>query len=364
MTPERLQTGNLLWPQRRGYAMALLGVTLATVLATLLRPLLAAPDVVMLYLLPIMVVAVRGQRGPALLTSALSVAAYDFWFVPPYWTFAVDDARHLLTFATFFAVGLAMNGLVARVRREEQRAGEAEVRAKSEELRSALLSSVSHDLRTPLAVITGAGTTLRDQSAFLSQAQQKDLLETICEEADRLERLVVNLLDMTRLAAGHMEARREWIPLVELVGSALTRVESQLQERPMHVELPHDLPLLWVDPVLLEQVLVNLLENALKYTPPRSPLEIVALPLPGEVQVDVVDHGPGLSPLEAERVFDQFVRGSHSSANGAGLGLAICRGIVAVHGGTLHVIPTPGGGATFRIRLPLVANPPTGGSNV
>ncbi len=150
----------------------------------------------------------------------------------------------------------------------------AALRARTEEMRSSLLSAVSHDLRTPLAAITGAATSLRDGSAVIAAGERAELLATICEEAERLERLVGNLLDMTRLESGSVEVKREWVPLEEIVGAALTRLESALQERPITIDLPADLPLVSVDPVLLEQVFVNLLENAVKYTPAGSAIEI------------------------------------------------------------------------------------------
>ncbi len=192
----------------------------------------------MLYLLSIMVAAALFGRGPALLASTLSVLAYDFFFIPPFFTFVVDDQRHLLTFAMMFVVGILFSGLTQRVRRHEQRANEALLRARTEEMRSALLSAMSHDLRTPLAAITGAATTLRERREAASDPENAELLDTICEEADRLERLVRNLLDMTRLESGALVVKRDWVPLEEMVGAALTRLEKQLGARPVRISLP------------------------------------------------------------------------------------------------------------------------------
>ena len=232
-----------------------------------------------------------------------------------------------------------------------------ELRARTEEMRSSLLSAVSHDLRTPLAAITGAATTLRDDGHVLQPSQRADLVEAICEEADRLERLVVNLLDMTRLASGQMRVKCEWVPLEEMVGSALTRLETELGKRAIQVRIPPTLPMLHVDPLLFEQVLVNLLENAVKYTPPDSALEIFAEEKPTGIAVLVADHGPGLDQALGAHVFDKFVRGQHTGVGGVGLGLAICKGIMEAHGGDIAAMPTPGGGATFRVELPLTAGP-------
>src|SRR6266511_4287261 len=174
-----------------------------------------------------------------------------------------------------------------RVRLAEE-ARQAALRVKTEELRSGLLSAVSHDLRTPLAAITGAGTMLRDEAA-LDPALRRDLVETVCEEAERLERLVSNLLDMTRLDSGAVEPKREWVPLVEVIGGALTRLERRLAARKITTAIADDVPLLSIDPVLVEQLFLNLLENAAKYTPPSSDIDIRAAREGGTLVVDVAD---------------------------------------------------------------------------
>jgi two-component system sensor histidine kinase KdpD len=237
------------------------------------------------------------------------------------------------------------------------------IRVTTEERRSSLLSALSHDLRTPLAAITGAATTLRDESAAIDGAQRRELLETICEEADRLERLVRNLLDMTRLESGALAVKRQWMPLEEIVGSALTRMETQLGGRPVRTDLPVDLPLVSADAVLLEQVFVNLLENAAKYTPPGSPVEIAARAPAGAgaIVIEVADRGPGIAPRDQTRLFDKFHRGPQAGSagsSGVGLGLAICRGVITAHGGTIAAANRAGGGAVFRMTLPIVGAPP------
>ena len=253
----------------------------ATSIGALARGHLSEPDLVLLYLLAVVIAAARFGRGPSLVAATVSVLAFDFFFIPPYLTFLVHEKRYVLTFAIMLVVSLVTSGLSLRVTTEERR--------------SSLLSALSHDLRTPLAAITGAATTLRDESAAIDDAQRREMLDTICEEADRLERLVRNLLDMTRLESGALAVKRQWLPLEEIVGSALTRLESQLEGRPVRTDLPADLPLLSVDAVLLEQVFVNLLENAAKYTPAGSPVEIVARAGDGAIAIEVADRGPGIA---------------------------------------------------------------------
>ncbi len=486
------------------YLRAIGVIAATTAVARGVKDLLDVPDVVMLFLLGVMIASAVARRRAALLAAALAVAAYDFFFVSPAFTFAVVDARYFLTFAMMLGVSVFISTLTIRLREErraavererrtsavfalsrelgaaldeqgvaavctraiseasgvptaflqargrdelvsvaaqprdmtlspselavarwaldhgepsgrgtdtlpgetvlcvplrtwgeslavlalrpeerglgsEQRnlldsfvrqaalaldrvrlaeeARQAALRAKTEELRSSLLSAVSHDLRTPLAAITGAGTMLRDAGA-LDAALQRELVETVCEEAERLERLVSNLLDMTRLDSGAVEPKREWVPLIEVIGSALTRLERRLTGRTVTTAIGDDVPLLSVDPVLIEQLFVNLLENAAKYTPPGSEIDVRAAREGGTLVVDVGDRGPGIPAGDEERVFERFHRGEHTGVRGVGLGLPIARAIAQAHGGRLVAANRPGGGAVFRLTLPLPANPP------
>ena len=234
----------------------------------------------------------------------------------------------------------------------------AAVRAKTEEMRSSLLSAVSHELRTPLASITGAATALRDD-INLSSFTRIDLIGSICEEAERLERLVTNLLDMTRLEAGHLLLKRDWIPLEEIVGSALTRLEHQLTAHSVHVEIPPDLPLILVDPVLFEQVFLNLFENAGKHTPPGTRVDIQASKRGESVAIEIRDNGPGVPEGFEGQLFEKFNRGPQTVTAGAGLGLAICRGIVEAHGGSIRAEHPLGGGLSFQLVVPIGGTPPT-----
>lgn len=226
----------------------------------------------------------------------------------------------------------------------------------AERLRNTLLSSVSHDLRTPLAAITGAASALL-QPTPLETAVERGLKEAIYDEADRLSRLVTNLLDMTRLESGSLRLSTDWQSLEELVGSALARLDRSRKGRVVEVSIPADLPLVPVDAVLMEQVLVNLLDNAFKYTESDSPLRIAAGVSGRTVTVEVADEGPGL-PLGAEdRVFEKFYRAT-SGQRGFGLGLPICRAIVAAHGGRIWAENRSPRGAAFRFTLPLGEGPP------
>jgi two-component system sensor histidine kinase KdpD len=490
-----------------GYVKAMGAVVLATGVSWLMFPYFELSNLIMVYLVAIVAVAVRLPRGPSVLASVLSVAAFDFFFVPPYLTFAVSDAQYLVTFVVMLLVGLVISGLAIRIRTQAEAArdrerrtaalyamsrelastrgveelvdtalrhigeifraravvllphaearltarGEAaadwsidgnemgvarwvfehrqpaglgtgtlpgatglyvpllaplgcvgvlgvrpadvhafdtperlhqletfanqtalavararladeaqqtEVRIETERLRNSLLSSVSHDLRTPLATITGAATTLLEQGGRLDSPTQRDLLESVREEADRLNRLVQNLLEMTRLQSGELTLRREWHSIEEIVGAALRRLDKRLTGRRVTTRVLPDLPLVAMDGVLIEQVLVNLLDNALKYTPPGSPLEIIATATDQAVTVEVADRGPGIPPGEEEKIFEKFYRGRADDSRGAGLGLAICQGVVRAHGGRIWAQNLPGGGVAFLFTIPLTEAPP------
>ncbi|MCW5805342.1 MAG: sensor histidine kinase KdpD [Deltaproteobacteria bacterium] len=274
------------------------------------------------------------------------------------------DQRHLLdSIARQTALALARVMYAEQAREAERRARNEELRARSEELRSSLLSAVSHDLRTPLAVITGAATTLRDDAGRLAPAARADLLDTIVDDARRLERVLANLLQLTRVETG-LEPARAWVPAEEVVGAALTRLEDELGDRDVELAIPGDL-VLWIDPVLFEQVLINLLENALKHASPSigplgssadgssgpSPAFAIRAQRVGDRAIlEVADRGPGL-PADAGALFEKFARAS--AAPGVGLGLAVVRAIVEAHGGTITAANrTDGPGAVFAIDLP------------
>ncbi|HTE53228.1 MAG TPA: DUF4118 domain-containing protein [Kofleriaceae bacterium] len=332
------------------YAVAAAAVAVVTGLGLAVYVYLEMVDLAMLYLVAIMVAAVRG-RGPALLAASLSVAAYNFCFTPPRFTLVVADARHLVTFAVMFVTGLAISTLTERLRRREAEVREATVRARSEELRSSILSVVSHDLRTPLAVILGAATSLRDPASNLDAGGREELLDTVVQEAERLERVLANLLSMTRVETGLTPAR-EWVPVEELVGSALTRLERILAGHTVEVDLERELAVS-VDPVLFEHALVNLIENAVKHGAP--PIAVRARRRADEVEIVVEDSGAGLPAGTEDAVFKMFARAS--SAPGVGLGLAIVRGVVEAHGGRVIAEPSDAGGARFRLTLPATPQP-------
>ena len=228
----------------------------------------------------------------------------------------------------------------------------------SERLHTTLLNSISHELRTPLATITGVVDILNKTAANADATVQRTLLKDVSDAAQRLNHLVENLLDMSRLDAGRLQLKRDWCSVSDVVGVAVQRLPACLAERLLTIAIPPDLPLVQMDFVLMEQVLLNLLHNICNYTPPGTPVEIKAKIEEGWLCLTVTDHGPGIPPELLERIFDKFYRVPGTATGGTGLGLSICRGLVHAHGGELSAQNRPEGGILFLIKLPANTVPP------
>jgi two-component system sensor histidine kinase KdpD len=279
---------------------------------------------------------------------AIGVRPQDFGrFLDP------EQHRLLETCASLIALSLERDESVLE-------AHQSQLDAETEKLRSSLLSAVSHDIRTPLAGIAGASSTLATSHDSLDAATRAEMLRTINEESERLSRLVENLLQMTRLSSGKVTINREWHPVDELVGSTLTRMERQLSDRQIETHLDESAAMINVDAILIEQLLVNLVDNAAKFSPPDSPIEVAARRNRDGVEIEVADRGRGFAEGDERRVFDLFYRGATVKSDrwGTGIGLAICRAIAEAHGGRIEAHNRPGGGALIRVALPQPETPP------
>jgi two-component system sensor histidine kinase KdpD len=491
----------------RRYAAAMLVSGLSTGVAALMYPYFELTNLVMVYLLGATVAALRLGRGPASLVALLNVAAFDFCFVPPRFTFAVTDFQYVVTFAVMLGVALLIASLVASVRAQTRVAGarerrtallygmsrelvatrtpealariavkhvaesfasevavllpdatgrlrhpkgqplpgslrgadlsvaqwvhdhgrpaglgtdtlpaaaaqylplkdsrgtlgvlavrpaqrrrlllpeqqhlletfagqvglaierahlaeEAEaarVSAETESLRNTLLSSISHDLRTPLAVIAGASSVLSDPGMAIDEGTRRQLAASIEAKAREMSELVSNVLELMRFESGEVRLRRDWHTVDDLVGTALGRYAEALQAHAVTVALPDDLPQVELDASLLTQVIGNLLENAARHTPAGSAIRVFAAREGPLLRIGVEDNGPGLPPGDPRRLFAKFQRGrDEGNTGGAGLGLAICSAIVHAHGGDIEAAQRPGGGARFSFTLPLTPAP-------
>ena len=242
----------------------------------------------------------------------------------------------------------------ARLRQESL---QIEVLQRTDALRAALLSSISHDLRTPLASIKASASSLLQEDVQWNDEERRSFTLAIEREADRLNRLVANLLDMSRIEGGALKPEKEWYPIDELIHDVLGRMQSILQNRTVQTDLPSDLPPVQLDYLQIDQVLTNLIENAVRYTPSDSPIEISAHVQGDQMVISIADRGPGIPPADLERVFDKFYRvlgPTTERPTGSGLGLAVSKGLVEAHGGRIWAENREGGGAVLRFTLPLL----------
>lgn len=270
----------------------------------------------------------------------------------------VSEKSNLNHQTTFFWTFLDQATAMIERARLQREALQIELLRRTDALRAALLSSVSHDLRTPLSSIKAAASSLLQEDVVWDDEAKKSFALAIEREADRLNRLVGNILDMSRIEGGALKAEKEWYPIDELLHDVLGRMQGVLQEKEVLCDIPEVLPPVPLDYLQIDQVITNLIENAVRYTPPSAPLEIQVQVVDPDIMVSIADHGPGIPTDDLERIFDKFYRVSGAkrratSIMGTGLGLAVCRGLVEAHGGRIWAENRPEGGAVFRFTLPL-----------
>jgi K+-sensing histidine kinase KdpD len=335
-----------------GFIVSVLASCATTLAAFELLRFFSTSNVVMLFLFAVVLLALRYGRLIGAWSAALFVASFDFFFVEPRFSFAVSDTQYLFTFALILLVALITGELGVRLREKARAAAAAQLRVEGERLRNALLAAVSHDLKTPLTAIGGLAQTL-EHADGMSPGEQREVLCAIRLQTEGMHRLVTNLLDLARMQSEGVQLNKEWHALDEIVGSALSQLGSALAGHRVRTALPADLPLIDVDALAVERVLVNLVDNAVKYTPPGSTISIGARVDGVAVEIVVEDDGPGLPRLDTGSLFDPFTRGAkESSIRGVGLGLALCRSIVGAHAGTIEARHRDTPGACFAIRLP------------
>ncbi len=257
--------------------------------------------------------------------------------------------------STFFWAFLDQAASMIDHLRLRQESLQVEVLRRTDVLRAALISSVSHDLRTPLTSIKAAASSLLQDDVQWDDEARRSFTQAIEREADRLNRLVENLLDMSRIEGGALQPEREWYPIDELLHDVLGRLQPQLRDRSVTIDVPANLPPVELDYMMIDQVVTNLVENAIRYTPGSSPIEIAVSSTAAEMVISVADRGPGIPSEDLERVFDKFYRvlGRVRPVSGSGVGLAVCRGLIEAHGGRIWATNRPNGGALFRFTLPL-----------
>jgi two-component system sensor histidine kinase KdpD len=245
-------------------------------------------------------------------------------------------------------------GLAVERNRLREAATQAEILRRTDELRTALLNSVSHDLRTPLAVIKATASSLLQEDIAWDAEAQREFAATVEREMDRLNRLISNLLDLSRIEAGMLQVKKEPYPIREVARAVVERLVPLTTQHHVSLDMADNLPPVPLDYMAIDQVFSNLLENAVKYTPPQTAIRIAAHIHADELQVSVSDQGPGIPVDERPRIFDKFYRLERRHApHGSGLGLVVCKGLIEAHGGRIWIEDTPGGGVTFIFTLPL-----------
>jgi two-component system sensor histidine kinase KdpD len=322
-------------------------VFIMTLLGEFVKRRLEPTNIVMFYLLAVVIAAIRWGQGPAIVTSILSVLAFDFFLVPPYLTLGVADLQYIFTFIAFLIVGVVVSTLASKTR-------EQVIQRQKEKLQTALLNSISHDLRTPLSSVTGSLSALLDNDAGLDDVTHKELLETAFTESDRLNQLVGNLLDMTRMEAGALKINRKACELRDVLGVTLEQLKGNIGVRNIRIDIPKDFPEISVDFLFMMKVFFNIIDNAVKYSPVDTPIDIKATAFKDKVRIEVKDRGIGIPQGDLKRVFEKFYRVERpQQIRGTGLGLSICKGIIEAHGGQISAENNPDRGTTFIITIPL-----------
>ena len=366
----------------RSYLLALAVSALAALLAAAAERWLGLSDLSLVFMLAVVLVATRSSTGPALLTAVLCFLAYNFFFIEPRYTLYINARDGVATVLLFLAAALLAGRLASRLAMQVQALRESQrqmlerqaqaqqlaedlqaerVAGETERLRNALLSSVSHDLRTPLASIIGAAGSLDSYGDAMDAQDRHALLDTVRSEGERLDRYIQNLLDMTRLGHGTLPLNRDWIGVDELIGSAVGRLRRYQPGTRFTVSVDPGLGPIWVHPALVEQALFNVIENAAKFSPDDEAVAIDARRVGERLRIDVVDRGPGIPEDERARIFDMFysVERGDRGRHGTGLGLAICQGMVGAHGGRVEALPNPAGAGTLiAVTLPMREPPP------
>jgi two-component system sensor histidine kinase KdpD len=334
----------------RGAAVAVAGLALTTCALLPVRGSLSLASVALLFLLPVVATAAIGGSWPALAGAVTADLLVNFFFVPPYHTLAVDRRDNVITLIVYIAVAAAVAVAVDAAARQRAALASQEARARElleiDRLRAALLGAVGHDLRTPLAGIKAAISSLRQPDVAWAADDEAELLATVEESTDRLSELVENLLSLSRLQAGALSVTLRPVPLDAVVAQAL--LHSRTGQAAVEVDVPDDLPLAYADPGLLERVIANLVGNATKAS---GYVLLRGRDTGGRIELRVVDRGPGVPAADRERMFTPFQRLDDHGTDGLGLGLAIARGFTEAMGGTLTPSDTPGGGLTMTVTV-------------
>lgn len=334
------------------------GISITTTLSVslicyLISPYIGYLTVALVLLFTVSVLSVILSVLPVLAAALLSALIWDFFFIPPHFTFHVDKTEDILMLGMYVTVALVSGILNARIRKFEKMARQREERLKSLKLYNAVFNSISHELRTPLTTIMGVTENLADKEEEISVNDRKELYKELYIASSRLNLVVDNLMNMSRLESGHLEPKYDWCDVNELIRSTLKRLSEELKSHPVKVEIPEDLPIVRLDAGLMEQALYNILQNICFHTPENTPAVVKAIFKDGILDIVISDDGPGFSEEDRPKAFDKFFRSAGAKAGGLGLGLSIARGFVQAHGGEITIENKKPHGAAFTIRIPV-----------
>jgi len=319
--------------------------------------------VALTFLLVVLVTAATSRLRDAVIASVAAMLSFNFFFLPPVGTLTIAEPQNWVALAVFLAVSLVASNLSAAARDREALAVErlqlleerkgAELARKSEEMKSALLASLAHDLRTPLTAIRVAATNL--QASWLTEADRREQSDVVLTEVAHLSRLFQNILDMARIDAGALESTRRWVHPAEIVEAARDQVQHALRGQRLQIDAGDDDELIRLDPRLTAAALSHVLENAAQYAQSDASISISVATTGSELNIRVRDHGPGIAPEELPRLFDRFYRGRHAKRHsvGTGMGLSIASGLLAAQGGRISAENAADGGAVFTIAVPV-----------
>jgi len=335
----------------RQYSAALATVIAVSLVNSWVQDWTGYQALALVYLLAVVLLALAVGRGAILFAAALSVTAWDFFFVPPRYSFHVADIYDKMMVATYFVVALVVGQLTARLRTQHDIEVKAKLAVESERLGRTLLNSISHEFRTPISAIVGATSNLRAEGGLSASHQQ--FIGEIESAGERLNRVVQSLLSAARLQAHQLQPRLDWCEARDVIRGALQESAGLLGDHPVQTTIAAGPHLAKMDFVLMQQALSNLVANAAIHTPPKTPIEISARFEGKKLLLQVADSGPGLPPGEIDRIFDLFHRVPNSKPGGTGLGLAIVKGFVEAQGGQVQAANGMNGGAIFNIFLPV-----------
>lgn len=344
--------GAFITNKKKEYIISFLVIIGVTTVSFFANSFLGYKAVALFLLVSLSCLAMLFDIMPVLLAAILSALIWNFFFIPPIFTFHISSAEDLLLFLMYFVIALVNAVLTFKIRKVEKEARDKKEKEKSIALYNTLLNSLSHELRTPISTIIAAVDTLKNNETKLALSTQAELLSSINAAGFRLNRQVENLLNMSRLETGMLQLSLDWCDMNEIVFNVLQKIDANELKHKIEFIPIDNFPLFKIDAVLLEEVIYNILHNAVQYTPENSKVKIELSMYNQLCVIEISDEGKGFTANEINLLFDKFYRLPHSKAGGTGLGLSIAKGFVEAHNGKISVSNKSSGGAVFRIEIP------------